>query len=307
MGQVPRNEAESARSHPLTRVAALMNQKGGVGKTTTSVNLAAGVAELGRDVLLIDLDPQAHATLHLGADPSALPASIYDLLTDDSSDPRDAIIQSRKHLDLLPAVVDLAAAEIDLADTPDRERQLSNVLDRLRGRYEFVFIDCPPSLGLLTLNGLAAAREVIVPMQAHFLALQGLGRLLETVNAVGRGVNPRLRVSGVVLCMHDDNTRHTREVVADVEGFFTAAKNADVPWRGARVFKPAVRRNIKLAECPSFGQTIFEYARWCPGALDYAELAKGFVEEWDRFRARRPEAAAPEVVVRPAPRAGATA
>jgi len=287
-----------------------MNQKGGVGKTTTAVNLAAGVAELGRDVLLIDLDPQGHATLHLGADPAALSTSAYDLLTDPTADPDDAIIKSRKHLDLLPAAVDLAAAEIDLADTPDRERQLSNVLDRLKGRYEFVFIDCPPSLGLLTLNGLAAAREVIVPMQAHFLALQGLGRLLETVNAVGRGVNPRLRVTGVVLCMHDDNTRHTKEVVADVESFFTAAQTADVPWRGARVLKPAVRRNIKLAECPSFGQTIFEYSRWCPGALDYAELAKCYVEEWDRFRARRPDAVAPvpppEIVVKPA-RTGATA
>jgi chromosome partitioning protein len=140
-----------------------------------------------------------------------------------------------------------------------------------------VLIDCPPSLGLLTLNGLAAAQEVIVPMQAHFLALQGVGKLLETVRLVGHSVNPGLLVAGVVLCMHDDNTRHTREVVADLEGFFEGSRGADVPWADAQVFRPAVRRNIKVAESPSFGQTIFEYARWCAGALDYAQLAEAYV------------------------------
>src|SRR5437762_6418154 len=137
-----------------------------------------------------------------------------------------------------------------------------------------ILIDCPPSLGLLTVNGLGAAREVFIPMQAHFLALQGVGKLLETVGLMAKSVNPRLRVTGVILCMHDANTTHTREVVADLEAFFAAAReraDADeqVPWRTARVYRPAVRRNIKLAECPSFGQSIFDYAPGCPGAEDY--------------------------------------
>ncbi|MEM9084033.1 MAG: ParA family protein, partial [Planctomycetota bacterium] len=145
-------------------------------------------------------------------------------------------------------------------------------------RYDFIMIDCPPSLGLLTLNGLAAAREVLIPMQAHFLALQGVGKLLETVQMVGQQVNPALRVAGVTLCMHDEQARHTREVVADLEAFFDQARGTGLPWDGAQVFRPAVRRNIKLAECPSFGQTVYEYDKSCAGAKDYAELARVLIE-----------------------------
>ena len=172
------------------------------------------------------------------------------------------------------------------------------MLDRIaagKDPFEFVLIDCPPSLGVLTLNGLAAAREVIIPMQAHFLALQGVSKLLETVQLVGRGVNPRLRVTGVVLCMHDPASSHVKEVVNDLTSFFDQARlsGADVPWKSARVFHPPVRRNIKLAECPSFGQSIFQYAPFCPGALDYKALAERMVAEWDELRARQAKLATP--------------
>ena len=283
----------------LSRVVAFMNQKGGVGKTTTVVNLAHAVAERGRSVLVIDLDPQAHATLHLGIDPEEVEWSVYDLLLDPPTDHGKARILpvregSGGRVGLVPAVTDQAAAEHELADEDDRMARLGRFIDGVRDQYEFIFLDCPPSLGLLTLNGLAAAKEVIVPMQAHFLALQGVGKLLETVQLVGQGVNDQLRVSGVVLCMHDEQTRHAREVVEDLKTFFKESRGQDVPWSGARVYDPPVRRNIKLAEAPSFGETIFEYAKWCPGAQDYRAVAKVFVEEWDALLARRSQSVEPK-------------
>ena len=161
-------------------------------------------------------------------------------------------------------------------------------------------MDCPPSLGLLTLNGLTAAREVMIPMQAHFLALQGVGKLLETVRLVANQLNTKLRISGVILCMHEDVTRHAKEVVADLDSFFEQSRDQDVPWRFARVYRPPIRRNIKLAESPSFGQTIFEYAPGAPGAQDYDELAQRIVSEWDALLARRNTSSStptPEIVV----------
>ena len=288
--------------HPLTRVVAFMNQKGGVGKTTTVVNIAAALAMAGRDTLVVDMDPQAHATLHLGVEMGPGDATVYDALVDPEAAP-DAIRVSRDHLWVMPAVTDLAAAEVELADQADRHTRLRTGLAPLLSRFEFVLIDCPPSLGVLTLNGLATAREVIMPMQAHFLALQGVGKLLETVGMVARGVNPSLRVSGVVLCMHEENTRHSREVVADIESFFRDGASTDVPWRGARVYRPAVRRNVKLAESPSFGQTVFEYAKGSAGATDYEQLAGAMIAEWDALKARR--AAATVVTTTGAQRVGA--
>ncbi len=259
---------------PTARTLALMNQKGGVGKTTTAVNLAAGLARLGQRTLLIDLDPQAHASLHLGIEPDENQPSVYDVLMDPSLDPSTAIRNSGERLDVLAAETDLAAAESELAPLADRTSRLGNAIGKLAHRYDAVLIDCPPSLGLLTINALACAHQVLIPMQAHFLALHGVGKLLETVKMLSGSVNPELRVMGIVLCAYDAQASHTREVVADLDDFLSSAAGTGEPWDGARVLQPAVRRNIKLAECPSFGQTIFEYAPGAPGAEDYEALAR---------------------------------
>ena len=249
------------------------------------------------------------ATLHLGVDRAAELAaaekgsdappapSVYDVLLDPGFPVESALRKVRDNLWVLPAETDLAALETELAsvDPAARTTRLKAALDQLGGRFDFILIDCPPSLGVLTLNGLAAVREVFMPMQAHFLALQGVSKLLETVQLVAKTVNPRLRVTGVILCMHDTTSTHTREVVQDLADFFDQARAAghDVPWKSARVLTPSIRRNIKLAECPSFGQTIFDYAPFCPGALDYKALAERIVGEWDELMSRRAEPATP--------------
>ena len=269
--------------HPV-RVIAMMNQKGGVGKTTTTVNLAAAIARMGRKVLIIDLDPQAHATLHVAGERVDDPdqPTVYDLLLDPDFDVSDCIRKVDDFLDILPAETDLAAVESELAGQTDRNQRLMRAIAKGTTEHEFILLDCPPALGLLTLNALAAAQEVIIPMQAHFLALQGVSKLLETVGLVREQINPRLRVAGVVLCMHDAQTSHSKEVVADLERFFESQRDSGTAWSSARVYHPPIRRNIKLAECPSFGQTIFQYAMWAPGALDYKKLGDTIVAEWDR-------------------------
>jgi chromosome partitioning protein len=272
----------------------VLNQKGGVGKTTSTVNLGAALAERGHRVGLVDLDPQGHLSLHLGVDPATCGPTVYDLLLEPSVELPEVLVSARPNLECIPAAVDLAAAESELADHPDRHAILSRKLGPHLGRWDHLLIDCPPSLGLLTLNALALADEVLVPMQAHYLALQGVGRLLETVALVGQGVNPRLRVAGVILCMHETQSTHGREVVDELKGFFKAARGSGAAWADARVYLPAVRRNIKLAEAPSFGQTILEYAPTCPGAMDYRTLAERFAEEW-----RRRFDAAPAASLRP--------
>ena len=277
----PTTTGSTAAPNPtatLTRTIALMNQKGGVGKTTTAVNLAAGTAMLGKRTLLIDLDPQGHASLHLGISAEEGPTA-YELLLDSDVTLEQAAVKARDNLWVLPARTDMAGAEAELAGETDRLVRLKHALDRSALKFDFIFIDCPPSLGVLTLNGLAVAREVFIPMQAQFLAMQGLSELLKTVKLVGQNVNPQLRVTGVVLCVHDGATSHSKEVVSEVDGFFEASRQSAEPWRSARVYRPAVRRNVKLAEAPSFGKSIFEYEPNCPGAQDYGKLAGVLCEE----------------------------
>jgi chromosome partitioning protein len=263
----------------MRRIIALINQKGGVGKTTTTVNLGAAIAESGRRVMLVDLDPQAHLTLHTGIDPASLEASVYDLLIEDDVSGFEVVRRVSDHLAVLPAEVDLAAAEQELSALPDKHIRLRKKLAPVVEAFDYVLLDCPPSLGLLTINALAAAHEVIVPMQAHFLALQGLSKLLETVQLVRQRLNTSLKVSGVILAMHEGHTNLATEVVSDLQQFFEAARKFAMPWSGAVIYGPPIRRNIKLAECPSFGQTIFQYAPHCPGAQDYRSLAAAVMGE----------------------------
>jgi chromosome partitioning protein len=255
------------------RTIAIMNQKGGVGKTTTTVNLGAALAELGFHVLLIDMDPQAHLTINYGFEPNSEVPSLYDVLIEDRS-LLEAIQKFDDRIALVASSIDLAGAEIELVSRPSRESILKKKLDVAKDDFDFVLLDCPPSLGLLTINALAAAGEVIIPMQPHFLALQGVGKLLETVQLVSRQLNPELRVSGIVLTMYDSQAKLSGEIVKDLAGFVDAAKEQKVPWSGARIFKAKIRRNIKLAESPSFGQHIIKYEATSNGATDYRNLAK---------------------------------
>ncbi|MBA3273898.1 MAG: ParA family protein, partial [Chthoniobacterales bacterium] len=204
------------------RIIALMNQKGGVGKTTTTVNLGAALAEQGKKVCLIDLDPQAHLTINYGIDPKPEVTSLYDVLIDPDVTFLQAVHRIDENIALVPSSIDLAGAEIELVSMLGREMLLKKRLDSAQHDFDFILLDCPPSLGLLTLNALAVAREVIIPMQAHFLALQGVAKLLETVQLVGRRMNPRLKVSGIVLTMFDAQTKLTTEVVNELQSFIEA-------------------------------------------------------------------------------------
>jgi chromosome partitioning protein len=290
------------------RRIAVINQKGGVGKTTTTVNLAAALANAGQRVCVFDLDPQAHATTHLGVEPDGSTPSVYDVLVSNRpvAEVRRAVADN---LWLVPSDINLAAAEVELAGIVGREVILREAMaqDEVRPNlpapfptreggenqatssypplsregpgegsptFDFVILDCAPSLGVLTLNALAAADEVFIPLQPHFLALHGLSKLFETTALVSRRINPGLKVSGVVLCLYDAATKLAHEVVTDLKAFLDQSRGANVPWSGATVFETRIRRNVKLAECPSFGKSIFAYAPKSPGATDYAALAE---------------------------------
>ena len=247
----------------LPRIIAVANQKGGVGKTTTSVNLAASLAEQGFRTLVVDLDPQGNAGTGLGVDIRQLDASIYDVLLHEV--PLDDCIEgsSVRNLFVAPSSLDLAGAEIELVPAFSREHRLRNALDQVRDDFDFIIIDCPPSLGLLTVNAFAAASEVLVPIQCEYYALEGLGQLLRNVDLVQRNLNPALEVSGVVLVMYDGRTRLATQVVEEVRNHF-----------GDRVCRTVIPRTVRLSEAPSFGQPITTFDPTSRGAVAYRDLAE---------------------------------
>jgi chromosome partitioning protein len=255
------------------RSIAIMNQKGGVGKTTTAVNLSAALADTGQRVCLVDLDPQAHATLHFGVEPAPEEISIYQVLTGKTRI-GEVCRQVAENLWLIPSSLDLAAAELELVSVIGREAILRDKLRADPPPVDYLFVDCPPSLGILTLNALAAVNEVFIPLQPHFFALHGLSKLLETIDLVAERLNGQLKLSGVILCMYDGSTRLAVEVGNDVDGFFQKARGQPTPWADAQTFQTRIRRNVRLAEAPSFGKSIFQYAPDSHGAEDYKRLAE---------------------------------
>jgi chromosome partitioning protein len=252
----------------MTRIYTLVNQKGGVGKTTTAINLSAYLAQLDQQVLVVDLDPQANATSCLGVDKRAVQGSTYDALLNTDIPPSSILYNERLRLSLLPSSPALAGAEIELVEEDGREFRLKNALGALDGKYDYILIDCPPSLGILTVNGLVAAREgVIVPVQCEYLALEGLGQLTQTIERVQAALFPGLRVRGVVLTMFDPRTNLATDVVKEVKNHFPG-----------QVFESIVPRSIRLAEAPSYGLPISAYSPASVGARSYEALAKELLQ-----------------------------
>lgn len=255
------------------RTIAVLNQKGGVGKTTTVANIAAALATAGSRVVAIDLDPQAHLTIHLGLEPQIVEAGSYKVLTQ-SAQFEEQIMLVRPNLWLLPANINLVGAESELVSVVGRETILREALESSNDKFDYCLIDCAPSLGLLTLNALAAAEEVLIPLQPHFLALQGFGQLLQTIELVNKRINPDLKVKGILLCMFDSRASLPNEVRADIEHFLNDARGTNSAWSEAQILPTFIRRNIKLAEAPSYGKTIFEYEPNCHGSEDYHKVAQ---------------------------------
>lgn len=254
----------------MAKVIALANQKGGVGKTTSAINLAASLAVLERKVLLIDVDPQANATSGSGFDIKTVKTSIYECLID-NIDPADIILKSDiEGFHLIPSHIDLVGAEIEMLNMPNRERVLKNVVEKIRDRYDFILLDCSPSLGLITVNALTAADSVMIPVQCEYFALEGLGKLLNTIKIVQGRLNPQLEIEGFVLTMYDPRLRLSNQVVEEVKKHFQTM-----------VFDTIIQRNIKLSESPSFGKPVVTYDAESKGAVNYLNLAREVLQKND--------------------------
>jgi len=252
----------------MGKTIAIVNQKGGVGKTTTAVNLAAAVGAKGKKVLLVDIDPQGNATSGMGVEKRQLQSSAYDILINDSK-AKDVIKTSKfKNVDILPANMNLAGAELELVEIENRETKLKLALAQVKDEYDYIFMDCPPSLGLITLNALCSADTIMVPIQCEYYALEGLSQLMSTVRQVKRLYNPHIELEGVILTMYDGRLNLTQQVVEEVKKFFPN-----------KVFKTVVPRNVRLSEAPSFGQPVMYYDRLSKGSSAYEELAKEFINQ----------------------------
>jgi chromosome partitioning protein len=252
----------------MGKAIAIFNQKGGVGKTTTNINLAACLALKGKRILIMDIDPQGNTTSGMGLKKSELGNTMYDILIDNTLDPNDAILDtSTENLKILPASVALAGAEIELVQLESREHRLKNAVDRIKGNYDYLFIDCPPSLGLLTINSLTAVDSVLIPIQCEFYALEGVTQLMSTIELVKQNLNPKLEIQGVILSMFDGRTNLSIQVVEEVKKFFKE-----------KVYATVIPRNVRLAEAPSYGMPIMEYDPKSRGAEAYMEFAEEFLD-----------------------------
>ncbi|MCQ2253358.1 MAG: AAA family ATPase [Bacteroidales bacterium] len=252
----------------MSKVFAIANQKGGVGKTTTSINLGASLAVLDKKILLIDADPQANCTSGLGFELRTIEKSVYDCLIDDV-EPKDVILKTGTDgLDIVPSHIDLVGAEIELLNVEGRDHKMKAFIDKVRDQYDYIMIDCSPSLGLLTVNALTAADGVIIPVQCEYFALEGLGKLLNTVKMIQDRLNPQLKIEGFLLTMYDSRLRLSNQVVDEVRNHFQSM-----------VFKTLILRNIRLSEAPSFGKPVIEYDAASNGAVNYLNLAKEILEK----------------------------
>lgn len=252
----------------MGKAIAIFNQKGGVGKTTTNINLAACLALKGKKVLILDIDPQGNTTSGMGINKKGLEKTMYEVLINDQLEPADAIMHTAvKNLDIIPASVQLAGAEIELVQLESREKRLKKAIDKIKGGYDYIFIDCPPSLGLLTINSLTAVDSVLIPIQCEFYALEGVSQLMSTIEIVKKNLNKNLEIQGVILSMFDGRTNLSIQVVEEVKKYFRE-----------KVYTTVIPRNVRLAEAPSYGLPITEYDRKSKGAEAYLDFADEFLE-----------------------------